>query len=104
MGARSYIDPTTGKDTRYELIPVLLEDGKIKKLSDISKFVPKTTVARDMRVRLDTWEGYIQKMVPFTLKKLFQLAELCGITERQVLDLAMAEREHQKRGFSGAKT
>ena len=104
MGARSYIDPATGKDTRYELIPVLLEDGKIERLSDIFKFVPKTIVARDMGISLDQWDKYMEKIVPFTLKRLFQLAELCGITERQIIDLVMAEREYQKRGFNGAKT
>jgi len=104
MGSRTHIDPATGKDSRYELIPVLLEDGKIERLSDIFKFVPKTTVARDMSIALDQWDKYMEKVVPLTLKRLFRLAELCGITERQVLDLAMAEREHQKRGFKGAKT
>jgi len=46
----------------------------------------------------------MEKVVPLTLKRLFRLAELCGITERQMLGLVMAEREYQKRGFNGAKT
>jgi len=97
----NHIDPATGKDTRYELIPVLLKDGKIERLSDIFKFVPKTIVARDMGISLDQWDKYMEKIVPFTLKRLFRLAELCGITEREVLDLAMAEREARKREKSG---
>jgi len=103
MGSRNYIDPATGKDSRYALIPVLLEDGKVERLSDIFKFVPKTTVARDMGIGLGAWDMYMEKVVPLTLKRLFKLAELCGITERQILDLVMAERDHQKRSFNGAK-
>ena len=104
MPKSSHIDPATGKDARYALIPVLLEDGKIERLSDIFKFVPKTIVARDMGISLGQWDKYMEKVVPLTLKRLFRLAELCGITERQVLGLVMAEREYQKRGFNGAKT
>ena len=103
MPKSSHIDPATGKDARYALIPVLLEDGKIERLSDIFKFVPKTTVAADLGIRLDTWDMYMEKLLPFSLKKLFRLAELCGITERDILNLVMEEREHRKRGFSGAK-
>ena len=104
MPKSSHIDPATGKDARYALIPVLLEDGKIERLSDIFKFVPKTTVARDMGIGLGAWDRYTEKLTTFTLSRLFGLADLCGLTERQILDLVMAEREHQKRGFNGAKT
>lgn len=98
MGSRSYIDPKTGKDTRYDLIPVMVADGKIERLGDIFLFIPKTTVAKDIGLRLDTWDRWMAKPELFPLRRLLQIAVVCGLTERQLMELVLAELEAKKRG------
>jgi len=97
MASKSYIDPETGKDTRYDLIKVLVEDGKIECFTDIFKFVPKTTVARDIEMGSSTWNRSMNGLVNIPLQKFFAIARLCDITERQIMELIINEYEKRRK-------
>jgi hypothetical protein len=96
MGARKYKNPKTGKDSRYDLIRVMYDDGKIERFSDIVKYVRKTVIANDIRMDLQGWDKMVGTITNVSLKKYFQIAALCGLTEREMMGLIMAEYEALK--------
>jgi len=95
MGKRN-IDPMTGLDTRYHLVKVMLERGHIEKLSDIFRYVPKTLFFQDLGYRIDRADQLIEMPDGFIVRKLFEIAQNCEITEEEVLSLMLKEYRFRK--------
>jgi hypothetical protein len=80
-----------GTNRRYEYIEPMYSKGNIRVFSDIFKFIPYTVVARDLGYRSDRFKEQLTRLDEFTLKKLFAVARICGITEQQVVALVLVE-------------
>jgi hypothetical protein len=98
MPRSNYKDPLTGKDTRYDIIRVMYDDGKIERLSDIVKYVPKSVIAKDIHIKNPDIDKMMNKVIHTQLKKYFQIGELCCLTEQEMMGLVMAEYEALKAG------
>lgn len=85
------------RDSRYELIRPMFNGGKIKTLTDIFKFIPKTVVAGDLGKKVDRFTALINKVERFTLEELFRIADLCDLERSQILQLVMEDYTSQKR-------
>lgn len=94
---RNFKDPKTGVDVRYDLIRPMYEKGKIERLRDIQLFVPKTVIARDIGYRTDRWNELMQHPEEMPLRKLLEIGKRCGLTEREMMELFLAEYEALKK-------
>lgn len=74
----------------------MYERGNISKLSDIFKFIPKTTVFRDLGYRLDRGNELIEHPEDFPVRKLFEMAAYAGLTEEEILRLMLQEYLYRK--------
>lgn len=54
---------------------------------DIFKYIPKSTVARDMHVKVDTFNNLLDHPDLMTLNKICFLAEIIGTDLRILMDL-----------------
>jgi hypothetical protein len=90
------IDPRTGRDTRYCLIRVMYDKGDITVFRDIFKFIPKTTVSHDAGYGVDRFTDLMDHLDQFPLHKLFEIATYCGLSEKEITDLVINERESKK--------
>jgi len=93
---RKIIDPKTGRDVKYQLIRVMYDDRHILVFRDIFKFIPKTTVSNDLGYRVDRFNVLLDHLDQFPLRKLFELAGFCELTEAEILKLVTDEREAKR--------
>lgn len=94
---KNYKDPVTGKDIRYTLIRPMYDRGLVKGLRDIFKYIPKTVVARDVRLALDAFNDLLEHPGKWQLSRLFEIAANCGLTEREIGNLVIVDYERMKK-------
>jgi len=75
------------RDKRYNLIKSLLSDGKIKVLSDIFDWVPKTIVSHDLGKKVSDFNKLLAKPGRFTMEDIYLIGNFCGLKERQIYEL-----------------
>jgi hypothetical protein len=75
------------RKNRYDVIRTMFDQGEIRSLSDIFQFVPKTVVAGDLGKKVARFNTILNRPGSFTLKDIYLLGHLCGLTERQVYEL-----------------
>src|ERR1700744_5992007 len=75
------------RKNRYDVIRTMFNQGEIRSLTDIFQFVPKTVVAGDLRKKVTRFNTMLNRPGEFTLKEIYLLGHLCGLTERQVYEL-----------------
>ena len=88
------------QDHRYLTIKPMLDQGAIKKLTDIFTYIPKTVLAQDMGKNLKRLNGLLGRLENFTIKDLLVMGNLCNLSRREMLLLLDAEfefREHDIR-------
>jgi len=78
---------------------VLIETGTIKEFTDIFETIPKSVVAKDLRVNYTHLTKRINNSEEFTLRELTTLADLIGIDSLILIGLVVA---HMKK--KGNKT
>ena len=91
------------RDHRYDLIKTMFNDGKIKALNDIFKYIPKTVLAKDLGKKVDRFTALINKVERFTLEELFRIAKLCDLENSQILELVMKDYAAQKKTIDKAE-
>lgn len=79
------------RDPRYATIQPMLELGKIQTFLDIFKFVPRTTVARDLGKKVARLSVRLKYLENFTLAELFVIGDLCGLSRTEILGLITME-------------
>ena len=87
------------EDARYLIIKPMLLDGKIQTFLDIFKFIPPSTVAKDLGKRGPRFTELINGLEGFTLQELFRLARLFKLTRAemfQLIDNQLSKRKNDK--------
>ena len=74
-------------DPRYTHVRIMFETGRIDHFMDIFKYIPKSTVARDMHVKVDTFNNLLDHPDLMTLNKICFLAEIIGTDLRILMEL-----------------
>jgi len=85
------------RDERYNGIKSMVADGTISYFTDIFKYIPKTIVAKDLGKKVDRFTESMNQVKLFSVGDLFAIAELCKITEGQILKLIENEYLRKKR-------
>ena len=78
-------------DHRYPTIKPMLDQGRIKKLTDIFIYIPRTVLANDMGKNLKRPNELLDRLENFTIKDLLLIGNLCGLTRKEMLTLLDAE-------------
>jgi hypothetical protein len=78
-------------DNRYHTIKPMLDQGRIKKLTDIFSFLPKTVLAENMGKNLKRLNELIDRLENFTIKDLLLIGNLCSLSRQEMLALLEAE-------------
>lgn len=65
-----------------------MESGHIKSFPDIFRYIPKTTVYRDLGVNFNRFGRAIYDPKIFKLDELFRLAEIFEVDDKQLVDMA----------------
>ena len=87
------------QDHRYPTIKPMLDQGRIKKLTDIFTYIPKTVLAQDIGKNLKRLNELLDRLENFTIKDLLVIGNLCSLSRREMLLLLDAEfdfREQNK--------
>jgi hypothetical protein len=79
------------QDHRYPTIKPMLDQGRIKKLTDIFIYIPRTVLANDMGKNLKRLNELLDRLENFTIKDLLLIGNLCGLTRKEMLTLLDAE-------------
>jgi len=67
------------KDRRYDIVKRLMNSGYIATFSEILEILPKTTIARDLKMHHVTFGKLIKDPDRFTVKHIGRLASLIGV-------------------------
>ena len=87
------------QDHRYPTIKPMLDQGRIKKLTDIFTYIPKTILAQDIGKNLKRLNELLDRLENLTVKDLLAIGNLCSLSRREMLLLLDAEfdsREENK--------
>ena len=68
-----------GIDHRYGYIRVMYEAGKLTSFMDIFIHIPKTVVAGDMGIKIDTFNKMLACPDRFSLERIDELAQLVDL-------------------------
>ena len=79
------------QDHRYPTIKPMLDQGRIKKLTDIFTYIPKTVLAQDIGKNLKRLNDLLERLENFTVKDLFVIGNLCSLSRREMFLLLDAE-------------
>lgn len=74
----------------------MIEHDRIEDLKDIFKYIPKTVVAKDLGINNNRFSDLLKTPKNLRVYDLVRLADLCGITLRQIFDLITTELEREK--------
>jgi hypothetical protein len=84
------------QDHRYPTIKPMLDQGRIKKLTDIFIYIPRTVLAQDIGKNLKRLNELLDRPENFTIKDLLLIGNLCGLSRREMLLLLDAEFEFRE--------
>jgi hypothetical protein len=85
------------RDERYALIRRMIEYGEIKEIRDMLKFIPKTTIGRDLNIKSDRITRLMNKPEDFSFHEIFQIAAFCELEEEKLVDLVINEYRNKKK-------
>lgn len=85
------------KDRRYTTVKRLVEIGDITRLDEIFHYIPKSMVAKDLGTNYNRLIRLLKKPEGWILQDLYRLAELFGIDEMKMIELAHAQRKKKPR-------
>lgn len=89
--------PKKPLDHRYEVVKIMINAGNIPLFTDIFHFIPKTIVARDCHMNLDTWNARLDDLEEFILKPLVILADNIGVELEIIVALVWKEIREKRR-------
>lgn len=79
------------QDHRYPTIKPMLDQGRIKKLTDIFIYIPRTILAQDIGKNLKRLNELLDRPENFTIKDLLLIGNLCSLSRHEMLLLLDAE-------------
>lgn len=84
------------QDHRYPTIKPMLDQGRIKKLTDIFIYIPRTVLAQDIGKNLKRLNELLDRPENFMIKDLLLIGNLCTLSRREMLLLLDAEFEFRE--------
>jgi hypothetical protein len=75
------------KEFRYKDVRMMFEEGKLQRLEAIFDYVTRSTVAKDLGKKRDTLNRLIENVDRFSFRDIRSLAELCGLTLHEMIQL-----------------
>jgi plasmid maintenance system antidote protein VapI len=75
------------KDKRYDTVKKLIKGGHIKSFSEVLENIPKTNVARDLKMHHQTFEKLINFPEKFALEDAIKIASLIEVDDMVVIEL-----------------
>ena len=84
------------RDPRYSVIRSMYEKGNIQSFTDIFIYSNKTVVAKDMGMRVDKFNKFLNKIEAFTLEHIDRIAFLCDMDLDVMIQLWRKEYRKQK--------
>ena len=85
------------KDKRYTIVKNQIEGGYLKGFREIFDIIPKTVVAKDLKIHNIRFSNLINDVSRFELIDLYKLAGLLEIEEKLMLDLVHSQYLSDKR-------
>lgn len=85
------------EDRRYELVRLLINDGKITEFRQIFDYLPKTILARDAGISLYRFTRLMYDVERFKIREQFQMADASGVDFMVLWKLIMNQRDADKR-------
>ena len=79
--------PDQPKTTTYKAIRFLVEDEKIRRLEDIFKYIPISTVARDIGRKPETLSRFVKRIENFTVNDLRTIGTLSDLSLSEMFRL-----------------
>jgi hypothetical protein len=76
---------------KYKYVQMMYEAKKIKRLEDIFLYVKKSTIAKDLGRKRDTFNRLLHRPDRFRAGDIFSMAELFGLTNDQMIALIKAQ-------------
>jgi hypothetical protein len=92
------------RDPRYDYIKPMLNDGKLHSFLEIFLHVPKSVVAKDLGKKLERFSELLERIDQFKNEELFHIAHFCKLSEREMLDLFLAEYLKNKSKIEKSKS
>jgi len=90
------------KDKRYKTLKNQIEGGFIRTFNEIIDVVPKTRLARDLKIHNQKFDLMLEDVTLFDLVQLYRLADLIEVDGLVVMGLAHAQKlaqdEEKKKG------
>lgn len=77
----------SGLDYRYDIVKLFIEQGKVKTLEGVFKYIPKTIVANDIGLRGNAMTTAIRDPTRFTCMQLFRMSQLFDIEPKVFWDM-----------------
>jgi hypothetical protein len=85
-------------EKRYTVVKNQILGGYLKTLREVFDIVPKTVVAKDMKIHNMRFADLIDNVQLFKLDEIYRLAALIGIDEKPLLDIVHAQYMQDKKG------
>jgi hypothetical protein len=82
--------PDQPATTTYKAIRVMVKEQKIQRLEDIFKYIPVSTVAKDLGRKPDTLSRFVKRVEHFPVKDLRTIGTLCDLSLADMFKLAEA--------------
>lgn len=85
------------QERHYKVGKSLILDGTIKTFGDIFEYVPKSTVAKDLKMHFNTFQSRLNHTGTFSIQELTTLAELLAVDPMVIITLAFADFNHNRK-------
>lgn len=90
------------KHKGYNTVKKLIEGNQLHSFQEIFEHVPKTTIYQDLGINYFRFTRIITDIKGFKLEELYHLANLIGVDEKIIIDLAhsqyLANKAKKKKG------
>ena len=85
------------KDRRYITVRKLILSGYINSFIEIFDTLPKSILARDLRMNNNRFTRLMNNVQQFTLKEVFTISEILEVEETKMLQLIFNDHEQYKK-------
>ena len=93
----------TNRDPRYLLVQLMHERGRLNSFKDIVDVVPRTTVARDLGMKVQRFNKLLKRVGKFELEHIAQIASFCEVDLKLIDDLWKKEFFLQKESIQSVQ-
>jgi len=85
------------KDIRYGAVQSLIEAKRIQRFKDIFEYLPKTVVARDLKLNYRSFVSKINAPHRWTIQDITRMADLMELEYTRLFELIIADLPAKKK-------